>query len=95
MKKTLFVFLALTGVAYGLYTWLFALGAQRYALLPLVKVGMHSTEVRKLLGTPDTAYVWHEAPYPRILEYDMGFAAPDALRVFLQHDTVTASTYNQ
>jgi len=56
---------------------------------------MHRSDVITLLGKPDTAYAWSSKPAPQVLEYFMGFGAPDAVRVFLEHDTVTAVTYNQ
>ncbi|AHJ96913.1 hypothetical protein Hsw_1318 [Hymenobacter swuensis DY53] len=56
---------------------------------------MNQSEVIALLGKPDTAYVWPGEPAAQVLEYAMGFGAPDAARVFLEHDTVTGVTYNQ
>ncbi|WP_188560947.1 hypothetical protein [Hymenobacter frigidus] len=79
---------------YGLYAWAFDHGDAVYSQLPHVKVGMSSNEVRALLGPPDTTYVWEEGSPLQVLHYDMGLLAPDDVRVFLDHDTVTQVTYD-
>jgi hypothetical protein len=94
MKTVLFgLLLAVLGI--GLYWWTFGRGAQVYARLPRLKVGMRPTQLRSVLGAPDTAYTWPEAPFPAVWEYDMGPLAPDAVRVFFRQDTVMGVTYNQ
>ena len=94
MKKLL-VFLLLALLAYWLGSVLFGRGNYVYERLPQVKAGMNQSEVIALLGKPDTAYVWPGEPMAQVLEYAIGFGAPDAARVFLEHDTVTGVTYNQ
>lgn len=94
MKKVL-VILLLGLSAYWLYAWLFGRGNYIYERLPQVRKGMRQSEVSTLLGRPDTTYASTIAPYPQVMEYQMGFGAPDAVRVFLDHDTVTAVAYNQ
>lgn len=94
MKIVLFILLVAV-LGYGLYTWTFDRGEKIYAQLPRLKVGMRAAEVHALLGAPDTAYVWSEKPVALVWEYDMGFMAPDAVRVFWVQDTVAGVTYNQ
>ena len=95
MKKIMVCCLLLAALGYGLYTWLFETGDKIYAKLPQIKTGMSHTAVTALLGVPDTTYAWPDAPYPTVLHYEMGLGAPDAVRVFLDHDTVTTWSYNQ
>jgi len=93
MKKIVTVLLVL-GLLYGLYAWVFDHGNAVYSKLPQVKVGMSSIEVRTLLGAPDTTYILEEGSRLQVLHYDMGLLAPDDVRVFLDHDTVTHVTYD-
>jgi hypothetical protein len=93
--KVVLVILLLLALTYGLYSWLFARGEYIYERLPQVKVGMPQAAVRTLLGKPDTTYAWSSGSNPQVMEYFMGFGAPDAVRIFLDHDTVTAVIYNQ
>lgn len=67
-----------------------------YSRLGKVKTGMTRQQVTQLLSPPDTVYRWELDHGPAlVLHYDMGFGAPDALRVLIEHDTVTAVVYNQ
>jgi hypothetical protein len=97
MKKAWFLVFVLVGLvglwAYG--EW-FSKSSRVYAALPQVKVGMRQFQVRQLLSTPDTTYQWPggDSTAVLVLHYDMGFGAPDAVRVFVAHDTVIAVTYN-
>jgi hypothetical protein len=99
MKKGLVIFLLVAGLLGAALYWLneqfFAPGERVFAQLPHVHVGMRTAEVRALLGPPDTTYTWSEAPYPHILQYEMGPLAPDDVRMVVTHDTVTAITYAQ
>ncbi|WBA44176.1 hypothetical protein [Hymenobacter canadensis] len=95
MKKLFIGFLLLAALGYGLYALVFDRANHIYSKLPQVKAGMSRVEVTALLGVPDTTYAWPEAPYPPVLHYEMGLGAPDDLRVFLDHDSVTAWSYNQ
>jgi hypothetical protein len=84
-------------VVLGLWAYAnyFTKSAEVYKQMNKVKTGMTQQQVAAVLAAPDTVYHWSSADSLLVMEYDMGFAAPDALRVFLYHDSVTAITYNQ
>jgi len=97
MRKALLGALLLVALLtiYQLYEAFFSKPNFIYAHINQVKVGMSRQEAVHLLSAPDTTYLWEPADTSvRVLHYDMGFGAPDALRVFLRHDTVTAVVYN-
>lgn len=97
MKKVVFLIFVLVGLA-GLWAYeeWFSKSSRVYAALPQVKVGMTQRQVLQLLPTPDTTYQWpgSDSSSVLVLHYDMGFGAPDAARVLVEHDTVIALTYD-
>ena len=84
-------------VSFGIYNLYFSRSQKTFAIIKQVKSGMNQQQVLGILSKPDTVYVWdtNSPQSPVVMEYDMGFGAPDALRVFLSHDSVTAVTYAQ
>ena len=64
------------------------------AKLPCVGVGTSSAEVRALLGALDTSYVREEGARLQVMQYDTGLFAPDDVRVFVGHDSVTIVIYD-
>ena len=86
--------LLLIGHPCCLLAWLFDHGEQVNAKLPRIGVGTSSAEVRALLGALDTSYVREEGARLQVMQYDMGLLAPDDMRVFVDHDSVTIVIYN-
>jgi hypothetical protein len=58
----------------------------------LVHTGMNRDDVTRIIGEPDTVYQFkHKDMYGDsviVLQYYLGFAAPDVLRVFTREDSV-------
>jgi|GEM_PF-2679020 len=100
MLKKLLLWLALVGLTLPLglcgYSVFFSKSSRVYSHIGQVKIGMSQQEVTRILTAPDTTYqleFYKGSAF--IMHYDMGFGAPDALRIFIEHDTVTAVVYNQ
>jgi hypothetical protein len=83
-------------LGYWVYGTYISKSSRVYKQMNKVKTGMTQQQVTAVLSAPDTVYAWDENNDTLlVMHYDMGFAAPDALRVWLHHDSVTAITYNQ
>jgi hypothetical protein len=96
MKKGLLLISVLMEI-FGLWAYQawFSKSSRVYAALPQVKVGMKQRQVTRIFSAPDTTYQWPGNDSTAVLHYEMGFGAPDAVRVLVAHDTVVAVIYNQ
>lgn len=98
MKKLLLFFAVL--IAVGIYLLYFTPSERKASYvfegMALIKPGMSRKQTVKILSEPDTIYEWTENNYSSlVLDYNMGFAAPDNVRVILKHDSVVGVEYNQ
>lgn len=98
MRFTLLALLAFLGI--GVYLLFFSPSQRKadyvYNHKPFVKAGMSENEVKALLTEPDTTYYWIEGQDSAlVLNYNMGFGAPDGLRILLHRDSVIDVQYNQ